>query len=154
MYANNLEQLHSFSIFIIVGIIISLIFDAFRILRKAIKTTDIITYFEDVLFWIITMFIILISIFIFNNGELRLYIFIGMIVGIMFYLMFISKYIIKFGISFLKILNRIINIAFKPFLFMIKILKKIFLKQVSFIFINFRKILSKIKKILIFDKKT
>ena len=154
MYANNLEQLFSFFIFIIVGMIISLSFDIFRILRKVIKTTDIITYLEDVIFWIITMFIILISIFIFNNGELRLYIFIGMIIGIILYLIFISKYFIKFGIYILKISYKIINILFKPILFISKIIKKIFFNPIYFVFVNFRKILLKIKNILIFDKKT
>ena len=154
MYTNNLEQLLSFSIFIIVGIIISMIFDTFRVLRKVKKTTDIITYFEDALFWIITVFIILNSIFIFNNGELRFYIFIGIMIGSILYLIFISKYFIKFGVNFLKIINKTIKILIQPFSFILKMFKKLFFKTISFAFINLRKKLSKIKNILIFDKKT
>ena len=154
MYTNNLEQLLSFSIFIIVGIIISMIFDTFRVLRKVKKTTDIITYFEDALFWIITVFIILNSIFIFNNGELRFYIFIGIMIGSILYLIFISKYFIKFGVNFLKIINKTIKILIQSFSFILKMFKKLFFKTISFAFINLRKKLSKIKNILIFDKKT
>ena len=47
MYTNNAEQFFSFFIFIIVGVIISFVFDIFRILRKTIKTSDFITYIED-----------------------------------------------------------------------------------------------------------
>ena len=63
MYANNLEQLSSFIIFTIIGVIISIIFDIFRILRKTFKTPDLITYIEDIIFWILTGLIVLFSIF-------------------------------------------------------------------------------------------
>lgn len=53
------NQAYLFFIFILNGIIIGLLFDFFRILRKTIKTKDIITYLEDFIFWILTGTIIL-----------------------------------------------------------------------------------------------
>ena len=47
-------QLYTFFIFILVGMLTALIYDLFRILRKVFKTNDLITYVEDILFWIIT----------------------------------------------------------------------------------------------------
>ena len=76
------NQIQLFFIFIINGLLIGLLFDFFRILRKAIKTSDFITYIEDVLFWIFTGLIILYSIFTYNNGEVRLFMFIAILVGI------------------------------------------------------------------------
>lgn len=49
---NNQAEL--FLIFTINGILIGLLFDFFRILRRSFKTKDIITYIEDILFWILT----------------------------------------------------------------------------------------------------
>ena len=43
------------------------------------KNNEVITYIEDISFWLIAGCILLYSIFVFNNGELRLYIFIGLI---------------------------------------------------------------------------
>ena len=48
------NQAYLFCIFIINGIIIGILFDFFRILRKTFKTSDLITYIEDSLFWILT----------------------------------------------------------------------------------------------------
>ena len=87
----------------------------------------------------------------FNNGELRLYIFIGIIIGATLYLLFISKYFINLGVFVLKALKKAVIILLIPFKFIFNIFKKIFLKPISFIFINFKKIF---KKIIIFDKKT
>ena len=148
MYANNLEQLISFSIFIIIGLIIGFIFDIFRVLRKVTKTPDFFTYIEDIFFWTISMFIILISIFIFNNGELRLYIFIGIISGVILYLIFISKYFIRLGIFCINTLKKIMLMLFYPLKFVLNIIKKLFLKPISFIVNNL------LKKFLNFDKKT
>lgn len=63
------NQAYTFIIFIINGIIIGLLFDCFRIIRKSFKTSDMITYIEDILFWIIAGIITLYFIFIYNNRR-------------------------------------------------------------------------------------
>lgn len=161
MYANNFEQLNSFFIFTLVGIVISILFDIFRVLRKTFKTPDVVTYIEDILFWIISGIIILGSIFLFNNGELRLYLFIGMSIGVLLYMLFISKYFIKINVYIIstiqKVINKILHIILKPIKIICSILKKIIFKPISFICINFKgfilKIIKKAKKIKILNKK-
>ena len=134
------NQAYLFFIFIINGILIGLLFDFFRILRRIIKTNDIITYIEDILFWILTGFIILYSIFVFNNGQLRLYMFLGIILGAFIYMLFISSYIIKINIKIINLLCRLINIITIPFKFIFNIFRRTFIKPVTFLFINVRKI--------------
>ena len=48
------NQAYIFIIFVIVGIIVGIIFDFFRILRKSFKTKDFVTYIEDIVFCILT----------------------------------------------------------------------------------------------------
>lgn len=50
------QQVNLFLIFTIIGLIISLLFDFFRILRRSFNTNDIITYLEDIVFWVLTRF--------------------------------------------------------------------------------------------------
>lgn len=63
------NQAYTFIVFILNGIIIGILFDCFRILRKSFKTSDIITYIEDILFWIIAGIITLYFIFCYNNRR-------------------------------------------------------------------------------------
>ena len=116
-----LEQLYSFFIFFIIGIIISILFDIFRILRKSFKTTDFITYLEDIIFWILTGCIMLFSIFIFNNGEIRSYVFIGIAIGIISYMLIISRFFVKISVSIIKFIKKILS-------YPIKLIKNIFTK--------------------------
>ena len=96
------NQAQLFLIFVVNGILIGLLFDFFRILRKAIKTKDIVTYIEDILFWILTGFILLFSICTFNNGEIRLYMFIGTFIGVFLYMISISTYVIKINMKIIE----------------------------------------------------
>lgn len=132
-----------FCVFTINGFLIGLLFDFFRILRKSFKTSDIITYIEDILFWILTGIILLYSIFTFNNGEIRFYMFLGVILGCIIYMLLFSRYIVntitKIVLFFKKIIIKIINIIIYPLKMLIKMLNKILKKPISFIIINFRK---------------
>ena len=71
-----MEQLLCLIAFTVTGIVIGVLFDVFRILRRSFKTADWLTTLQDILFWILAGFITLFSIFKFNNGEIRSYIFI------------------------------------------------------------------------------
>ena len=145
------NQGYLFLIFVLDGIIIGFLFDIFRILRRTIKTKDFVTYLEDFLFWILTGIIILYSIFTFNNGEIRLFLFLGIIIGVLLYMLLISFYFIKINVTiinfFKKILSIIINIIHNLF-------KKIFFKPISFCIINIKKSFKNMmKKISILKKR-
>ncbi len=141
------NQAYLFMMFVINGILIGFLFDVFRVLRKSFKTKDIITYIEDISFWILAGGLTLYFIFYYNNGEIRFYIFLGIILGILIYILTISKYIIKFSvtiINFIKnIINKVIQIIFYPLKIIINFLRKLLFRPISFICINIRKNLTK-----------
>ena len=140
------KQIYLFFIFILNGFILGLLFDIFRIFRKSFKTNDLITYFQDVLFWILSGFIVLYSIFKFNNGEVRGYIFVGISIGAIIYLILFSKIFIIVNVFIINILKKIIYyILIIPIRTINNFLKKIIFKPISFVFINFKKNMSKLK---------
>lgn len=69
MNSATMTQFYSFLTFTGIGIIIVLLFDIFRIFRKSFKTSDIITYIEDIVFLLIASFILFYSIFKLNNRR-------------------------------------------------------------------------------------
>lgn len=135
--------------FILIGIIISLLFDFFRILRRVYQTPDFLTVIEDISFWIISGIILLAGIFILNEGKIRAYIFIGLFTGIIFYIITLSKTVTKLGINILKTLNKLI---FEPILKLLQILSKITVKLLKKI-INLAKKIKFDLKIQIKNKK-
>ena len=119
------NQAYLFLVFTLTGFIIGALFDVFRILRKSFKTSDFITYLEDILFWVLTGFLIIYNIWYFNDGEIRLFMFLGLIMGILIYLLLLSKFFIilmTFIIDIIKKMLKILQVPFKP---IIKFCKKI-----------------------------
>ena len=139
-----------FLIFILNGIIIGIIFDIFRILRKSFKTPNIVTYIEDVMFWVISALIVMYSLFVFNNGEFRAYIFIGILLGACIYMLFFSKIVINVSVA-------IIDFVKKCILFIIKIVSypaKIIYNFIRKIIINpIMKIITKFNKMVVENTK-
>lgn len=107
-----------------------MVFDIFRILRRSFKTPNFVTYIEDALFWIVSALIVLYSLFTFNNGEIRAYIFVGVFSGIVLYMLFLSKTIVKVSVSIILFIKKIVYAILKVVIYPIKVildlLKKIF----------------------------
>lgn len=139
------NQANLFIIFSLVGIIIGLLFDIFRVLRKVFKTKDILTYIEDILFWILTGIIIIYSMYRFCDGELRFFMIVGIIFGSIIYILSISKYIIFFFTSIFSVIKKII---INPAKLICKTTRKIIFRRIFVLCINFR------KKICFLVKKT
>lgn len=144
------NQAYLFLVFTINGIIIGLLFDIFRILRRSFKTSDIVTYLQDILFWILTGFILLYSIFTFSNGEIRFYMFLGVFLGCLIYMLLFSKYFIKINVKIILVLKNIIGkiilIIIFPIKIIIKFIKKMFFRPINFVTINIKKIKSNCQK--------
>lgn len=125
-----INQSYLFCVYSICGIIIGIFFDLFRILRKSFKTSDIITYIEDIIFGILTGIFLIFIIFILNNGELRFYIFIALALGLSIYLLTISKYFIKINVKIITIIKKIIIKIFSIIIYPISLIKKYILKSI------------------------
>lgn len=140
------NQIYVFIVFILNGVLIGLLFDCFRALRKSFKTPDMITYIEDIIFGILSGILILSSIMRFNDGEIRVYLFLGIILGLTLYLLIFSRIFIKVSVSlitfFIKIINLIILIPVK---FIYRLFRKILFKPIIFVCLNIRQLFKKIK---------
>ena len=140
-----INQAYLFLVFLLNGFLIGILFDIFRILRKTFKTSDFITYLEDIIFWIISGIITLYTIFKFNNGQIRLYIFVGIIFGSILYMLLFSKIFIKINVLVIncikKVILKIINIILYP----LKYIFKLIIKPINFVVIKIK--MSNIKSI-------
>lgn len=137
------NQLLNLFLFIVTGITIGILFDIFRIIRRSFKTPDFITYIEDIIFWILTGFILLFTIFTFNDGEIRIYIFIGLILGLIVYLLTLSKYFIKVSVSIICFIKKII---YYPIHVIYTFIRKFIFRPFLFVFDSISKKISKVVK--------
>lgn len=114
----NLSQEQIFMLFFVIGLIIGIIFDFFRAIRKNFKSSDFATLIEDISFLSIVCVLIIFSIIRINGGEVRFYLFLGIFFGILIYSLTISNLCVI-------IFNIIVRLCKKIFQFPFLILKDI-----------------------------
>ena len=120
----NFSQEQIFILFFVIGLIISIIFDFFRAIRKNFKASDFATLIEDIVFLGITSFLIVFSIIKINGGEVRFYIFLAIFFGILLYSLTISNLCVIIFNVIVRICKKIFQIPFLVSKKAIKMLKK------------------------------
>lgn len=142
-----INQAYLFLIFTLDGLFIGFLFDFFRILRKSFKTINLITYIEDILFWILTGISIIFCMYKFSGGTLRLFMFLGLSFGLILYMLTLSKIIMKIFIFFIttvkKIIRQILKIMITPFKWIYNIIDKIIFRPTYLFLIKTRTFLTK-----------
>lgn len=120
------SQAYIFFCSIIGGVVIALIYDVFRILRKTVRTGNLLTYIEDILFWVIVAVVMFATVYYSNEGELRSYIFLGAFIGVILYAMLLSKAVMNSSLFIIKIVTTIVKTIWKvvsfPFKLIIRLL--------------------------------
>lgn len=147
------SQIGLFLIYVASGILICLLFDIFRALRKSIKTADIITYVEDTIFWIIAASFLMYLIFTLNSGNIRMYIFIALFIGGLLYYCTISKLFLNVSTKFFTLLKNLLKKFIFILLIPIKTFMKINKKIICFLCINLQNMSKIFKKFPKLSKK-
>lgn len=127
----TINQAYLFIVFTINGIFIGILFDFFRILRKSFKTINFITNIEDIIFWILTGISIIFCMYKFTDGNIRLFMFLGLLLGTITYILTISKIVIKISVKILVIIKHLIKFILRPFKIFFDYIKEKMTKKVK-----------------------
>ena len=103
------NQVYVFLWSIITGGLLALIFDIFRAIRKVGKSGLLIVCLQDILYLIMAAFIIIMSSFITNDGDLRGYMFLGYLLGVMFYVLLLSRMVVGLLSGVFKMLHNAVE---------------------------------------------
>lgn len=87
-------QAATFLTTLVIGALLSVIFDFYRVLRGIFKPRSIVTYLFDLLYWLLAIFLTFSGLLVSNWGELRFYIFIGLAGGAILYFRLFSRYVV------------------------------------------------------------
>ena len=140
------SQIGIFLIYLIAGVLICLLYDIFRAVRKTVKTPDLVTYIEDTIFWILVAIFLIYLIFVLNSGEIRFFMFIAICLGGIVYYFTLSKYFMNISVHILTFVKIIVKKLLSILLIPLKLFLRINKKVKCIVCINFKKIWSKSKK--------
>jgi spore cortex biosynthesis protein YabQ len=103
-------QLYMLFVFVITGIALGVVFDAYRSLRRVFKIRGVLTHLLDLILWITWIFLMGWGMLFGNWGDLRLYVFVGIGIGLFIYFQ-LASYI--FLAVFLRVFRVIRSVSTK-----------------------------------------
>ena len=110
----NISSTHQMSVFLIciaVGLFLGMFFDFQRSLRRIFSSGKFRTAAEDLLFAVVFITAQVGAGYLFNDGQMRYYQPLGIIVGILLYAVFLSRIVLKLFCFFFE---AIVKLFFKP----------------------------------------
>ena len=110
------SQLSTFLTTIATGITLGIVFDCYRVLRGTYRSKVLVTWVTDLLYWLIATIIVFIALVISNWGELRFYVFLGIISGVGLYYRLLSLYVIRLFSATIKLIKGIVTLIRKSFI--------------------------------------
>lgn len=146
-----MKDFMSFGVSILIGMSIGMFYDFYRVFRRFSKPGKVMSYIEDLLFWMIICFIFFILLIKLTGGVIRGFVFIAALVGILFYMFFLSKIVYSLFYHIfrliLNLLSEIINVIANPFKKSIGFIKAK-IKKIFLLIRVFFKEVGKYKKII------
>lgn len=135
-------EMQFFLVSILSGCILIFAYDILRIFRRLVKHNELVTGIEDLIYWVLSSLFIFIMLYQQNDGIIRFFSILGMLIGMLIYHKLLSELFVSGTL-------KIIHILFSPIIFVINWVKKILLiiyKQVSKV-VN--RLLLRLKKLLL-----
>ena len=101
------NQISGFGISILLGIILCIFYDIFRVKRKIIFSSAIVIFFEDIFYFSVSAVVVFCFLLALTNGVIRAYIILGLVLGFIFCRYTFSKVSIFVFTAIIKLLLKI-----------------------------------------------
>lgn len=106
---------------------LGILFDLYRVVSRPFKLNRLTFSLFDIIYWLIAMLIVFTVLVASNDGELRFFIFVSLLLGTWLYFRFISSYIVIAIKHVMRWVKKLVDIAWRCFnIFVIKPIKIIY----------------------------
>ncbi len=141
------KEINFFMISIAWGGLILILYDVLRIFRNLIKHSIVVSTIEDIIYWIICGFLVFQMMYKHNNGIIRAFSILGMLIGMIIYRYLFSDIIVEsLSLLLIKIKNLIylvISRLLKPLLWIKGLITKTIGKKVGILLGKSKKVVKK-----------
>ncbi len=108
------------------GGLLFFVYDLFRLIRRQEPNRSVMIHVQDGLFWALGLFILFFALFYINNGIIRFYEFLGIILGVVLYECILSPWVLRVSDWILRFFSKVFKKFFKilltPLIFMYNIM--------------------------------
>ncbi|ROR25670.1 spore cortex biosynthesis protein YabQ [Mobilisporobacter senegalensis] len=112
-------EVQFFLVSILSGAILLVVYDIIRIFRRIIRHSKFLVAIEDILFWVVSSVFIFIMMYRQNNGNIRGFSILGMVIGMLIYNQLLSSIVVNVSATIINkiiwVIKKIIMLILFPF---------------------------------------
>lgn len=145
---------------VIIGVFIGFVYDLFRVLRKVIHHSNLMTYLEDLVYWIFVSLIMFYVMLNKNYGEIRVFSILGAFLGMILYFLTLGRLFMAASLTIIDFIKKVFAVLFEiimtPFKLIYKLLEyplKFCKKKIMKYYANIKMLLHKSKNYARIKKK-
>lgn len=97
------------------GLGLGVIFDIYRVVSDELRLSRWIIAILDILYWMAAAVAVFKVLYYSNQGELRIFVFIGLFIGLGVYFLLFSSFVQKTGSVFIRVLRKMIECILRLF---------------------------------------
>lgn len=120
---------------VLVGAVLFLLYDLLRIFRRIAPHGNIWIGIEDFIYWLVCTGVVFVMLYQENDGMVRGFAFIGIVLGMGIYYLFLSRYVVKVNVLVIKtvlhFMSKILGFFFHPIWRVVKKIGRFFRKQLK-----------------------
>lgn len=102
-------QLAVFALTVGIGLLLGLLFDCYRVARGRLRPGALATLLGDLLFWLVALIVTFALLVVGNWGELRLYVWVGFLLGAFGYRLLLSRRVVRLLLGVAVVCERVIG---------------------------------------------
>lgn len=135
------NQHYVFFLLFVVGFVLGMIYDLFRIKRRLFGFNKAVLFIDDFLYSLICLILILVAVFVTNNGIIRWYEFLMCFSGMFLYLCTLSKLVLFILLGISDLIRHLVIKLFGVVIFPLKIIYSFLLNsfRVSYVYLHYFK---------------
>ncbi|ANE45984.1 hypothetical protein SY83_06455 [Paenibacillus swuensis] len=109
------EQFFTLAMMSLSGVALGVVYDAYRVLCSELRAPRWILSVMDLVYWLFATLFVFRVLYYSNQGEIRLFVFLGLILGILFYFWLIGSITVRIMLWLIGVVRALIRFAVKAF---------------------------------------
>ncbi|MBR1884431.1 MAG: spore cortex biosynthesis protein YabQ [Clostridia bacterium] len=123
----GIDYVSNIIVALIIGVILGIIFDFFRSLRKVTRPKNSVVMIQDIIYFAIVLIVMITATYLYLDDALRMYIVVIIILSALIYFKLFSKFIVNIYVFVIKRTKKLITDLLLPFRLIFEIFQKIYI---------------------------
>ncbi|MFD2611537.1 spore cortex biosynthesis protein YabQ [Paenibacillus gansuensis] len=108
-------QFYTFAMMALSGVLLGVVYDAYRVVCRELRLPRWVLSLMDLVYWVFSCIFVFRVLYASNQGEIRLFVFLGLVLGVLFYFWLIGSITVRIVLWLIQVVRALLRFGAKCF---------------------------------------